>query len=503
MQRDLVKTLVLLLGVTAALPARAQEEEADVPLPRLGVSPGEPQERSVQPSTPFGIPPSQSGDYVLDFHGYLLLPLRVGLLKRFQPQAGQSDTALHTPPQIPQDYRSFQYTGVVPEPWVQLNFSYGNRVISGTAIIATRSVSNASSFYIPVEQLGVTDAFLSVNLSDTFKTPFELRVGAFTGRYGAMGMYDAGRYGTPLIARTNAIGEGVTASFKLGKSLNLVIEQGLGGQLGRPPNNIVPAAWNDFASDSVGSSFANQIHAGLSIMDLLQVSAHYITAWSQDEQASFGVIPDGRITVFGADARLTAGRYGHLYAGAAMTQATNAGTVSGVIEVLNARGGPELIGEYLGAQSGGDGTLTTFGAQYDLSVSRLVFDKRFKGQSPDVLFSAFGIGTMVDSEDLLVDGTQKLKYGFEGTYTPLSWLGVSTRVDYVSPDQDNKDRAFTIISPRLLFHTGWQSRDEFMLQYSNFSYGDEVTVKTGLPAVEDPTAIPDEHVVSISGSFWW
>jgi hypothetical protein len=503
MQRDLVKTLILISAVTTALPARAQDEAADTALPRLGLAPGEPGERSVPPSTPFGIAPAQSGDYVLDFHGYMLLPLRVGVLKRANPEPGQSETAIHAPPATPQDFRSFGYTGVVPEPWVQLNFSYGNRTIAATAIIATRSVTLASGFYNPVEQLGVNDAYLSVNLSDTFKTPFEVKVGAFTGRYGAMGMYDAGRYATPLIARTNAIGEGITAGFKLSPSLTLVIEQGLGGQLGRPPRNIVPAAWNDFADDSVGSSFANHIHAGLDLGKLLQVGAHYLTAWSQDEQASRDNIPDGRITVIGADARLTAGRFGHLYAGVAHAAAVNAGTVSGVIEVLNARGGPELISEYLGPDSGGDGSLLTFGGQYDLSVSRLVFGERFTGQSPDVLLSAFGIGTMVDSKDEAADGTSKLKVGGEATYSMVSWFGVSGRFDYVSPDSKNSERAFTIVSPRLLFHTGWQSRDQFVLQYSKFSYGKDVTVKTGLPPVEDPTAIPDEHVLSLSGSFWW
>jgi hypothetical protein len=228
-----------------------------------------------------------------------------------------------------------------------------------------------------------------------------------------------------------------------------------------------------------------------------------LTAWSQDEQASRDDIPDGRISVFGGDARLTLDRYGHLYAGVARAQATNAGTVSGVMEVLNARGGPELIREYLGPASGGDGALTTFGAQYDLSTSKLLFGERYKGQSPDVLLSLFGIGTMVESEDEAFDGVTKLKMGGEVTYNMLSWFGISTRYDKVSQNLDDSDYDITIISPRLLFHTGWQSRDQFMLQYSNFSYGNDVMVKTGLPPEPDPTAIPDEHVFSLSGTFWW
>ena len=74
--------------------------------------------------------------------------------------------------------------------------------------------------------------------------------------------------------------------------------------------------------------------------------------------------------MFGADLNLTAGRAGHLYLGVARTQATNAAPVSGAIEILNARGGPELIENYLGPASNGTGSLTTFGAQYDLSLSK-------------------------------------------------------------------------------------------------------------------------------------
>ena len=47
--------------------------------------------------------------------------------------------------------------------------------------------------------------------------------------------------------------------------------------------------------------------------------------------------------MLGADLSLNALRAGHLYIGAARTQATNAGSVSGAIEILNARGGPGIV----------------------------------------------------------------------------------------------------------------------------------------------------------------
>jgi hypothetical protein len=513
MRRDLTMTVVLALLATAA-PVWAQDTEADTAaeteaeapdtgFPRLGQAPGEPQVRSAPPSVPFGVPPAESYDNVLDFHGYLLVPLRAAVLQRDDPAPGQNKTALHAPPLIPQRLRSFEYTGVVPTPYVQLDFSYGNEVISGTAIISSRAVTDGEAVYNPVDQLGVNDAFLSVNLSKPLKTPFVMRLGALTNRYGVMGAYDAGRYGTPLIARVNAVGENVELGVKLGKKATLVVEQGIGGQLGRPPEGMVPAGWNDFADVDVGASFVNHIHGGLNLANTFQLGLHYLTAFTQDDRVGDGGVPDGRISVIGADTRLTAGRAGHLYLGLARTIATNAEHISGVIEILNARGGPELIEEYLGPDSGGDGALTTFGAQYDLSVSRAVFGDYFRGDSPDLILSLFGVGTKVTSEDENADGTLKLKGGAEATYTMTSWFGLSGRFDHVRLDASESRQAFSIQTARLLFHTNWQSRDEIALQYSHFDYGGEVYVHTGFPPEEDQEAKPDQHVLALSGTFWW
>jgi len=513
MRRDFV-TPFILAALLASLPDHASAQAATKKLPRLALSPGDPLVRSAPPATAFGRDPAESKDYVLDFHGFVLLPLNFAILERDDPEPGQSSTAIHSPPLIPQDLRQFEWTGVIPDPWIQLNLSYGNATIYGTAIIAATTASEAAGIFDPTEQLNLSDAFLTVNLSQPLKTPFSVKVGAFTGRYGPMGQYDAGRYGTPLMARTNTVGVTTTAGVEL-PNLSLVFEHGIGGSLGRPPRGTLGAAWNGFADggavgtpsadapNGVGSTFVNQLHAGLDYAKLAQLTLHYVSAWSQDEQASVGLIPDGSIRVLGASGRLTLSRGGHLYVGAARTDANNAATVSGVIEVLNARGGPELIREYLGPDSGGDGALTTIGAQYDLSVARMLYGDFFTGKSPDVRLSLFGVSTSVTSDDPAYDEVTKLKLGAEVTYSALSWFALSARVDHATPDTDESEQAFQIISPRLLFHTNWLSRDEFTLQYSRFVYGDDVVVRTGSPPTDDPTARPDQDVFSLSGTFWW
>lgn len=501
MRRALARWLALCALVVPA-PALAQTKKKSPELPRLGLDPAEPQVRSAPPAVPFGIPPATSKEYVLDFHGYLLLPMRLGIHEREDPGPDQSETVLHTPPLVPQDYRRFQYTAVVPDPWVQLNFTYGNSTVAGTAILAATTATEAEAVYDPVAQLGVSDAFVTLNLKETLGTPFQVRVGAMSHRYGAMGAFDSGRYATPLIARVNAIGETVTAGFEFGDT-TLVLEQGIGSQLGRAPAGLVSSGWNGFADPNTGASFVGHVHGGLALSNLVQFGLHYVTAWSQDDQNLDTTLADGRITVFGGDARLTAGRAGHLYLGAARTIADDAQVVSGIVEVLNARGGPGLIADYLGPNSGGNGSLTSFGLQYDASLSRMFFGDDFQGENTDVLVSLFGIGTAVSSDDPEYDGVLKLKGGAEVTYNLLSWFGTSARFDHVRLDNDLNRRSFNVYTARLLFHTDWLSRDEFALQYSHFAYGREVFVARGYPPVEDRSVNPDRHVLALSATFWW
>src|SRR5690349_8356339 len=85
---------VVLTSLTSSLSAFADDGAPGSGLPRLGLSPGDPQERSVLPATPIGIAPADSKDYVLDFHGYVLLPLDMGWHKREDPKPGQSATVI-------------------------------------------------------------------------------------------------------------------------------------------------------------------------------------------------------------------------------------------------------------------------------------------------------------------------------------------------------------------------------------------------------------------------
>jgi hypothetical protein len=163
--------------------------------------------------------------------------------------------------------------------------------------------------------------------------------------------------------------------------------------------------------------------------------------------------------------------------------------------------------EYLGPNSGGTGELFTVALQYDLSLGYLLrYPFAFRGDGPDVVVSLFGIETHVSSKEALFDNVTKRKAGVEASYAMLPWLASSIRVDRVVPNANDGDQSFSIVSPRLIFRTGWQAHDQVVLQYSHWFYGGQDgkgDVRSGYPAVNDATIFPDGDVVSLSASMWW
>ena len=305
-----------------------------------------------------------------------------------------------------------------------------------------------------------------------------------------MGEHDLGRYGTPLIARTNGVGENAIATFGLTKKLSVQVEHGIQGQSNKASIDLVPDGWNGWADGTVGSSFVNHLHAGFAYDHLIMLGGHYLQAWEQDDFATGTLAPDGKIRVLGVDARATMGRFGHLYVAASSLLARYAGTVGRIIEVLNTQGGPGLSRTISAATVMATALLFTVGGQYDLSIGRLVsYPVPFTGDGPDIFVSVFGMATRVHSDDKAVDtsgaklydGVTKAKFGIEASYSLLSWLAVSARYDQVKPNLDNDRYSFAVISPRLIFRTDWQATDQLVLQYSHWIDGSQTLIRTGYP----------------------
>jgi hypothetical protein len=310
------------------------------------------------------------------------------------------------------------------------------------------------------------------------------------------------------------VGEHVTARMGM-RDWVFVLEEGIHGQTNKAPSSISPDAWNNFADPGQGSTFVAHVHGGVGLARRFLVGGHFLHSWSQDDRAGTNAV-DGRIDVAAADARLSMGRFGHLYAAYSRTDALQSRSVSRIISVLNTLGGKGLMDNYFGntgLPNAGTGTLNTVGGQYDLSVGKLVsYPVPFYGDGPDLFVSAFGMFTGVTSEDKELDpvtgkprfdAITKAKFGAEATYSVLSWLAVSGRYDRVMPNVDDNDFSFGVATARLIFRTDWQATDQVVLQYSHWFNGSLTTVRNGDPPVEDRSIVPDSDMVSLSASMWW
>jgi hypothetical protein len=532
MHRHLKIPILTLLAATVGGRATAQAQEpkaAEAPAdtgelkldPAFGLDPTAPQVGAL----PGGLAPAYGqkamteGEWRFDFHGYLSAPLVASIGSRTSahpddPNAvlpGQSNTTLHSPPVVPDDLETFSHTGVVPTTYGQLNFSQGNSIVTAHATLLARQANVSTSFIEPAAQLGITDLYLSI-LPRIPRVRTEIFVGGFTSRYGSTGEYDEGRYGTPLIARVNGTGQRITARLSVGK-LVLMAEEGLAGQTNKANAATTPDVWNDFANSNEGATFVGHLHLGAAYDRWGTVGLHYLGAWSQDDRGTGALAPDGNIDIYAADVRLTMGRFGHFYFAGSYTDAKWAKTVSRIISVLNTRGGQGLVDNYFGPNSNGNGTLTTFGFQYDLSIGRLVsYPVPFSGDGPDLFVSVFGMLTHVTSDDKMpelstggryFDNVTKRKFGVEATYSFLSWLAFSGRVDQVDPDIDDTRYSFAVVSPRVILRSDWQSTDQLVIQYSHWFNGSTVLARSGNPPRETLFPAPDSDMISISATMWW
>jgi hypothetical protein len=86
----------------------------------------------------------------------------------------------------------------------------------------------------------------------------------------------------------------------------------------------------------------------------------------------------------------------------------------------------------------------------------------------DVALGVFGMYNHIDSPSQKQD---RLKFGADLNVIPTSFMALALRFDRVMPDGPNSDLAITAISPRVIFHTNWLSREYVMVSYSRYVYG--------------------------------
>src|SRR5579859_1721738 len=420
-------------------------------------------------------PATANGDWHFEFHGFLRAPMRAGMSERENPGPGQSRMNFHEP-RVPDDqYLSWLYTRSQERAWGEAFFSYGNGTVTGTLGVQAYNFTDAT-WNDQDAQLGISQGWVlwqpDVGLAGA---RLSWKVGSFWNRYGGAGKYDAGQYDTYAFGRTHAMGETLRAEYDLA-DVTLAIEHGIGTKPAHPA--VTPRN---------GFTLLHHAHLEGQYQKRVRVGAHYLTAWTQDGDTT-GTAPDGRMTVSGVEARVDGGLLGEVYVAYSNINASNAIAVGPAIEVLHSLGGQYfglgITDNYLGPNSHGNGNIGAFVFQYDYSFGLLYRNlvrpgTEFYGDGPDCTVSLFAMYNAVKSDDPVFDATKKLKYGGEVIYKPLSWFGAGARFDRVMPSSKDSSQSFSVLSPKLIFHSRFITHEQMAIVYSKYFYGQNPPAPAG------------------------
>jgi len=467
-----------------------------------------------------------------DFHGYFRAPMRIGIGTRDNPLPDQSRTTLHAPVVPDDQYLNWQYTGHQARDWAELYFSYSKGWAKATAGILAFNFTDAA-WKENLAQFGIAQGWVTLTPELPWQNVrLEAKVGSFWGRYGMAGRYDAGYYDTFLFGRTHTLGETLRMEIDVA-DWTLWGEQGFGV---RRPN---PSIYND-----ARFTLVNHLHAGVSWKKTVDLSLHHFYTWAQEEDrpgSALTNVPNGNMSVIGADVRVDANMYGYLYAGFSHISAENARVVGPAVEVIHANGGGEfalgITSNYLDGptrQSDGNGSVNTLLAQYELSIANILTNmktpgQRYWGEGPDLKIAAFTMVNFISSDDPDMDGVRKLKYGFDLNGRIKSWFGLGMRFDRLQPNSRIPEQSFAILSPRIVFRSDWLAHEEIALQYSRYFFNQRecgntaepllCTQAPAAPTLPDgfgatttnqdpgtrgaPATRPDLNVIRLQASIWW
>jgi hypothetical protein len=255
-----------------------------------------------------------------------------------------------------------------------------------------------------------------------------------------------------------------------------------------------------------GLTILNYLNVGARWRQTLEGAFYFLDSLSHDRR-QLKEINDADMRVWGVDFRLISPKLGsNLYFGGSKIEASQATYLAPAIEVMHAYGGRGLTENYLGTQTSNNGTGTLWNMAWDYTFSlRSALGAwspggaRRLGRS-DVTLGFFGVITYVQSDQkdpdpqINRDGRELFKWGLEGGWSPLSWLGLALRYDRVILDVKDDANSFRVVSPRVSLRTHWLVDGEIFLQWSYYTYGARVQLRPGQVALE---TVPDSNAFKI------
>jgi hypothetical protein len=521
-------------------PARLTKDEVRDPgylpgykaVPSLGMSPYSPSVAALPGGlTPGFAAPMPPNDWTFQFTGFLNITAMAGVSQRPTPAPGQSGTVFHIPPNTVDEYQSFVGTSTMLGNWVQMNFRYGNRDVTANLTLSTWNPSQPTTYYQLGSQGFVNNANLTYNIGPFDKLALRATAGYFFINYGNLGPYTAGMYQMPYVGAVRGVGGMLLADYPISPEVSLVIEGGvMGNRNGRSPANIAGANPNNNMDPLFGSSYIAHVHAAVvrKTEYTLRAQLHLMTNWGQDDRPELDVdgnpmrdnmftrgineahIPDGRITVVGADARLEHPAFGLIAVGGSHVDAHHAWPLRGLLTFGGE--GRDLTERWLGVDTEGTGRINVAAANWTAGLGRIIaWPRPFDGNGPEIYIGAGAViaNTSTPSfcgEDMphCFDGRIRYKFGADGLYAFHQHVSAGLRLDHVVPNSKDSNETFDVASARLVFKTDWQSRESIQIVYSRWFYGPG-TRPEGSNSVNAPGELPrlDDQLIQVNVNMWW
>jgi len=459
----------------------------------------------------FGAPTSIE-DWTFKFAGYMSMSAQFSVDHRRVPAEGQSSTVFHTPPQTVDMYGFFTGTSTVPGNWVGLRFSYGNARVTANLSVDTWNPTRPTSFYSLGSQYFINNAYLDFNPKKIGPLALTFRVGRFNLSYGNLSKFGNGVYVAPVIGGPQGQGELVMADITVSNRVTLNFEHGLmGSRDGTIPHDVIAGPQIGWRRPLWVGSFVNHLHAGFTLHGKpeLKVQAHYMSNFSFEDRNEVEIdvpgtiqvdesnVKDGRIDVYGVDARVSDDVWGWLGAAVSYVYGENAYPLKGIWTYGGY--GEELTDRFWGPASGGNGGLLIFGVNYNASIGKIV-NPSFSGDGPDIVINTGAQLVRVTSPYTAYDGKLRHKYAIDAHYTVLKFMGIGCRFDYVVPNSFDDGESFSVLAPRLTFDTDWISHEAIQLIYAKWFYGPRTRNEgTGLRTQERL----DDQMLALNFNMWW
>jgi hypothetical protein len=380
-----------------------------------------------------------------------------------------------------------------------LNVQYGTKYLTAYVAHYFRVNSDAyQGYFNPANGPAFGTAYLLITPDPLNGLRLTFRVGALIENYAGPGQWGWGIFGPMLALR--GYGETANAEWDLNRRMRLTLTQGF---------LIVPGVAEAFPRGNINSwietgtsSYVNHAHVGLVLDNQWIFRLHYASDHGTDERTylkTFLNTPpqDGRFDVYLGEARWQGVPWGQIGVSGGVYDFNHAAAVGDGIwwGIDFTQGSRDMVNKFLGPGSGATGSVATVGAEWDFSLSSILwYPRSFTGQAPDLRMAiAAQITRTLSTADPQYQGMMGYYTGFETEYRFSQLFSLTFQAYGESRGTSFGEWSVYSLNPGIAFHSDWLSTDRIQLIYGRRFYSYAADPNSAQPL--------DRNMIALGGYF--